>query len=448
MMKRSLTLRARIAFATAAITAIALLVLALGTSVYVYFEDLEAIDEHLIGEATELIADFATGEIEQDEFTHDDFEPRLGMAAITAAGETIGITPSFPAAVATKGAKTPGFSFQSHGDSRWRVYHASTDDIIISVGHNLEEFDDVLLDLLSIQILLVPLVALVTAWLSWLVAGRALAPIRQATTTAAEIGVGDLTARLPVGRQDDEIGQFTNVLNHMLDRIEKNYLQARRFAGDASHELSTPLTIIKGELENVIANNELPPTAEYRIVSAQQEVDRMHQIIDQLLLLARFDAGKVSADFTTVNLSQFLHEMAEDVDLLGARSELNITPQISPDINIRGDAGQLHRLFLNLFTNAAKYNRPHGSLGYRLAVAGDRAKFTVSNTGPVIASADSEKIFERFFQADASHTVHGSGLGLSLCREIAHAHGGTIHLESSSTVATTFQVELPTITVG
>jgi len=447
-MKQQRSLRARIAISSAIITASALLVLALGTSVYVYFEDLEAIDEHLIGEATELIADFGTGEIEQDEFTHDDFEPRLGMAAITAAGETIGITPSFPAAVATKGAKTPGFSFQSHGDSRWRVYHASTDDIIISVGHNLEEFDDVLVDLLSIQLLLVPLVAAVTAWLSWLVAGRALAPIRRATTTATEIGVGDLTARLPVGRKDDEIGQFTIVLNHMLDRIEKNYLQARRFAGDASHELKTPLTIIKGELENVISNHELPPTAEHRIVSAQQEVDRMHQIIDQLLLLARFDAGKASADFTPINLSQLLHDLAEDVDLLGAQLELKITHSIAPGIHVRGDTTQLHRLFLNLFTNAAKYNRPQGSLDYRLVVANGHAKFTVSNTGPVIAAADSEKIFERFYQVDTSHAARGSGLGLSLCREIAHAHGGTIHLESSSTATTTFQVELPTITVG
>ena len=341
-MKRKFSLRTSIALCTAAITAAALVVLAIGTSVYVYFEDLEAIDEHLIGESNELIAEFASGTVDSNEFSHDEFEPRLGMAVFTAEGNALGISPSFPPAIARAGLHEPGFSIRSDESSRWRVHHATANDLIVSVGHNLDEFDDVLIDLVSIQFLLVPVVAAITAWISWLVAGRSLAPIRIATASAAQIGINDLNARLPMEREDDEVGQFTHVLNRMLDRIEKNYLQAMRFAGDASHELRTPLTIIKGELENLLTHNGLPPAAEQRIVSAQQEVDRMQQIIDQLLLLARFDTGKASSGYAAIEVSQLLDELGEDVDLLGAKSELRISHQITPGIRVRGEIGRAH----------------------------------------------------------------------------------------------------------
>jgi two-component system heavy metal sensor histidine kinase CusS len=447
-MKYPLTLRGRIALSAAAVTALALIILAAGTWIYVYLEDLEAIDEHLVGETHELRADLAEGDMDEDEFSEDPFELRLGLAAIKGDGTVLGITPNFSTAVVDQGTTNLGFSIQADVDSRWRIYSTRQDDVLIVIGHNLEEFDDVLSDLASIQILLVPFVSLLTAWISWLVAGRSLAPIRKAAAAAASIGVTDLTARLPTVLSDDEIGQFTHVLNGMLDRIEKNYLQAKRFAGDASHELSTPLTIIKGELEKLVAKNNLPELAEQGIISAQQEVDRMHQIIDQLLLLARFDAGKASADYAPINLSSLLREMTEDVDLLSEKYALTVTHEVASDIWVQGDSGQLYRLLLNLFTNATKYNRPQGSIGYHLRRENGHAQFLISNSGPEILEADAERVFERFFQADESHATRGNGLGLSLCREIAHAHGGTIRLVSSTEKATDFLVELPVVSAA
>ena len=442
-MKFSLTLRARIALTTAGVTALALILLALGSWVYIYLEELEAIDEHLQGESLELLSDLTENAIDADEFLIDEFEPRLGLAVFDRNHAIVGITPSFPSEIAQSRSAADGFRFESFGDSRWRINRTTSDDFIVSAGHNLEEFDDVLSDFAVSQFVLIPVVTFLAAWASWLVAGRSLRPIRQATLSASSIGSNDLSARLPVVRVDDEIGQFTIVLNRMLERIEKNYLQAKRFAGDASHELRTPLTIIKGELENLIAKNGLHPVAEQRITSAQQEVDRMHQIIDQLLLLARFDTGKASFEHITINLSQMIADMAEDIDLLSAKSNLTITSNVTPDIYVKGDASQLHRLWLNLFSNAAKYNRLQGSIDYRLSPRKQSAVFDITNTGPVIESSDSERIFERFFQTDSSHSDHGNGLGLSLCREIVHAHGGHIRLVSSTPTATHFEVELP-----
>ena len=442
-MKHLLTLRVRVAVSVAAVTAVALVLLASGTWIYVYLEDLEAIDEHLVRETLEIRADLAKGKIEEDEFAADPFEPRLGLAVISSAGPVLGITPSFPIEVVDLGAADFGFSIQSGVNSRWRVYSTRREGVIFVIGHNLEEFDDVLSDLASIQILLVPLVSLSTAWISWLVAGRSLAPIREATETAANIGINDLTARLPIARLDDEIGQFTAVLNGMLDRIEKNYLQAKRFAGDASHELSTPLTIIKGELEKLVAKDSLPEAAEDGIISAQQEVDRMHLIIDQLLLLARFDAGKASEDFQPVDLSELVDHKTEDIDLLSAKISLKITRRITPGISIQGDSSQLHRLFLNLFSNATKYNTTQDSIDYELAVRDGFAHFSISNSGPTIPAADKEHIFERFFQVDESRAASGSGLGLSICLEIARAHGGTIELLATTRGFTKFLVKLP-----
>jgi two-component system heavy metal sensor histidine kinase CusS len=445
MIVSSLSLRAQIAAWAATITALALVLLAAGTWTYVYFEDLEAIDEHLLGEAHELLAELALNQVDPDEFAHDVFEHRQGMAAFNADGTIFGITPTLPEDVARLGLAHSGFAFQSREDSRWRILSVSGPETSVVISHNLDEFDDVLTDLATIQFLLVPLVALLTAWISWLVSGRALLPVRRATEAAASIGSGNLSQRLPVIRPDDEIGQFTTVLNSMLDRIEKNYQQAKRFAGDASHELRTPLTIIKGELENLIAHTELSPVAEQRIISAQQEADRMHQIIDQLLLLARFDAGKASGEHAPVDLSELLQDLAEDVDLLCAKPEIIITGEIAPSVRVKGDSNQLRRLFLNLFTNAVKYNHRGGALDYRLRIEATALRFEISNTGPIIRPEDQEKIFERFFQTDHSHTVRGSGLGLSLCREIVQAHGGTIHLESSNIEHTQFIVTLPVL---
>ena len=441
---KPLSLRARISLTTATITGCALLTLAVSTVAYVYLEDLEAIDAHLEGELEELTADLMAGELDADEFIRDEFEPWLAQGIFNLQGKPISISPHFPSAMATHPAPADqAFFYRGATTTRWRSMGREVAGRYIIVTHNLEEFEDVLTDLIAAQIIILPLVAGLTAWLSWLVAGRALMPIRRATTEAAQIGAGDLSKRLPVGRADDEIGQFTQVLNSMLARIERNYDQARQFAGDASHELSTPLTIIKGEIERALAENQQSEEAETRLLSIAQEADRMTQIIEQLLLLARFDSGRASHDFAETDLSQLLRDLGEDIDLLAAPRGLTIETDIAADIFLRGDPSHLRRLFLNLFTNAVKYNQPAGTISYQLHREQSEVVFAISNSGPSIPASARGKIFDRFYQVDSSHQRTGSGLGLSLVREIVHAHGGSIVYRPDPPLGNRFEIRFP-----
>ncbi|MCF3648386.1 ATP-binding protein [Synoicihabitans lomoniglobus] len=439
------SLRFRISVWTASVTTFALIVLAASTVIYVYFEDLEAIDEHLRGEALELAADISHDQFEPEDFQEDEFEPWLGLALLTTERQIIGRTPSFPSPVIRSASGFEGLRFEKSADQNWRVFVMSSGEHVIVVGHNLEEFRDVLLDLITAEVVLLPFVTALTAWISWLVAGRSLKPIRDATAAAAHIGAGELSQRLPTSGNDDEIARFTEVLNAMLERIEKSYLQAKRFAGDASHELSTPLTVIKGEIERMLETHQLGPSAESGLLSAQQEVDRMHQIIDQLLLLARFDAGRSSPEKTTFDLSAMLGEMAEDVDLLSAERELTVTANIEPHLMILGDPSQIRRLLLNLLANAVKYNRDAGRLDYTLQASGDHAQFIIRNTGNPIPADAMPRLFDRFFQVDQSHASRGSGLGLSLCREIARDHGGEVELVPDPEGLIRFEVTIPRV---
>lgn len=437
------SLRTRISIWTAGATGAALLLLAVSTVAYIYLENLEAIDGHIRGEMLEFAVEVANDEIGTEDFTVDEFEPWLVMGLYSRAGDRIAATPHFPVELAVEPTSTTAPFFHQGDRARWRILTTIQNEHILVVAHDLAEFDDVQRDLITAQLLFVPLVAALTAWLSWLVAGRALSPLRAATLTAASIGTGDLSQRLPLAREDDEIGQFTQVLNGMLDRIEKNYNQARQFAGDASHELSTPLTIIKGEIERTLELDHLASATEERLLSVAQEVDRMHQIIDQLLLLARFDAGRASHEFSTLNLSTLLESLAEDVDLLAANRQIQIQSEVAKNLSVHGDASHVRRLLLNLFTNAVKYNVEGGTLHYRLSARHHRLIFEIGNTGPPIPPIYRESIFERFFQCDQSHSRKGSGLGLSLCREIAHAHGGEISYCPSPEFTNRFVVELP-----
>ncbi len=445
---RILSLRARISLWTAAITGCALLTLAVSTVTYIYYESLEAIDIHIEGEIHELSSDLIAGELDADEFGLDEFEPGLVLGIFKSSGEPLGTSPHFPLSIAEAVLPAGKTVFANADSKRWRVTTAKSGEQRIIVAQDLEEFRDVLSDLVTAQVIFLPLVAGLTAWLSWSISGQTLSPIRQATAQAASMGANDLRKRLPVGRPDDEIGQFTSVLNGMLSRIEKNYDQARQFAGDASHELSTPLTIIKGEVERALVEDHLSTETENRLLSIAEEADRMNLIIEQLLLLARFDSGKASQDYAELDLSKLLLDLGEDVDLLAARRELTIESDIAPDILLLGDPTHLRRLFLNLFTNAVKYNQPSGSINYRLYQEQSEVVFVISNSGPSIPASHREKIFDRFYQVDSSRAQTGSGLGLSLCREIAQAHGGSIRYRPGPPLDNKFEVSFPGATAA
>ena len=234
----------------------------------------------------------------------------------------------------------------------------------------------------------------------------------------------------------------------MIDRLQLSFEQARRFSADASHELKTPLTIIRGELEIALRSGEIPHGVERTMLDLLDETGRLIYLVEGLLLLSQADAGKFPVGQDKVALTGLIEELAEDIEILGDRLEIGVTLQLEPDIAVKGSPQFLRQLVLNLFDNAVKYNRQAGTIHCELTTADDMAVFRIANTGADIPDADRERIFDRFFRVEASRARSdvsggGQGLGLSIAREIVRAHGGTLTLEPSGPGWTVFQFTIP-----
>jgi heavy metal sensor kinase len=289
-----------------------------------------------------------------------------------------------------------------------------------------------------------PIVLVLVGLLGWWMAGRALAPVRDAAVAAEAITAEHLDQRLPVPPTDDEIAKLTIVLNRMMDRLETSLQQARRFSADASHELRTPLTIIRGELENALRSPELPANQEQLLLDLLEETERLTSITDGLLLLSRADAGRLALDRKPVDFSALLRETLEDAEILADTSDIRIESNVSSSVVLSGHEPFLRQLLLNLLDNAVKYNRPGGLVQVTLEASGDQCILIVGNTGPGIAPEHAGNIFDRFFRGEAARSSRqrGHGLGLSIVREIARAHGGDIALYASDLDWTEFRVTL------
>ena len=278
--------------------------------------------------------------------------------------------------------------------------------------------------------------------------GKALKPVDDIVVAAERITAERLEQRLPVSGTRDEIGHLTTVLNRMIDRLQQSFEQARRFSADASHELKTPLTIIRGELEIALRSGEIPHGVERTMLDLLDETGRLIHLVEGLLLLSQADAGKFPVGQDKVALTGLIEELAEDIEILGDRLEIGVTLQLEPDIAVKGSPQFLRQLVLNLFDNAVKYNRQAGAIHCELIAAEGMAIFRIANTGADIPDADRERIFDRFFRVEASRARSdvsggGQGLGLSIAREIVRAHGGTLTLEPSGPGWTVFQFTIP-----
>jgi len=277
------------------------------------------------------------------------------------------------------------------------------------------------------------------------VAGRALRPLKVIAETAERVTVRGLEQRIPDTGDSRETSRVIQVLNRMMDRLEASFRQATRFSADASHELKTPLAIMQGELENAL-QAAAPGSPEQQLFSnLLEETQRLKTITRSLLLLAQADAGQLKLARETVDVSAELEAMMEDARVLAADARLRFDLEIQPQLRMEADRALLPMAMFNLISNAIKYNQPDGSLSLRLADSEGKINFTIGNSGPGIPPADQPKIFERFYRVQCSTRApaDGIGLGLSLAREIARAHGGELWLKESRPGWTVFQLWLP-----
>ena len=315
--------------------------------------------------------------------------------------------------------------------------------LFLQVGQPIGDVYETLRFVTVASLVLIPVVLALTSFGGLAIARRALAPMERMRTTLEAIQAEDLSRRIDVHPREVELGRLAATLNGLLDRLARAFASLREFAGDASHQLQTPLTVMKGSIEVALS---APPDAKaYRETLEQvaQEADTMSAILVDLRTLSLADAPVQARSNALVPLSELTAEAAELIVALGEAIDVRVDLAIEPAIVVRGDAVRLQQIVFNLGENAVKYSRPGGRITIRLARAGAEAVLTVADSGVGIPEEDLAHIFDRFYRSrGAGHRTEGSGLGLAIARRIVEAHGGRISVQSRLGAGASFTVHL------
>lgn len=326
-----------------------------------------------------------------------------------------------------------------------RRHDAGGKPLLIQVATSLADDDRRLSELLATLLLAGSLAIGCALGGGYLLARQALAPVDRMTAAADAITAAHLDRRIEVQNPDDELGRLARTLNSMIERLGRSFTEVRRFTADAAHELRTPLAILRNEAEVALR---IPRESEQYQVCLEdmlEEIDHLSRLSDALLFLFREDAGLGGAAREPLGLDDLVREVAEHMRVVAAEKQQELTLDPPPRSVVLGNAPQLRRLLINLIENAIKFTPEDGKIGLTLEHGRGFARMIVSDTGMGIAAEHLTRIFDRFYRVDAARSSRtgGNGLGLSICRSIAEAHGGTIEVESEPGKGTRVTVTLP-----
>jgi heavy metal sensor kinase len=323
-----------------------------------------------------------------------------------------------------------------------------TDDGIVGaveVGLSKEEVQDTLTLLVVIIAVAYPLALVVAGIGGVFLADRALSPIDRLTRVARRISAEDLSQRLDMRLPDDEVGRLANTFDEMIARLDEAFRRQRQFTADASHELRTPLTAIKGQTEVALQRDRDSDTYKEVLSKVNGEVDRMIRLVGSLLTLARADAHQIPVGRESMDLVAVVTDAVEQVRPAALEKAISLNVRSNSEVRLQADQDLILQLMLNLLDNSVKYTPNGGAIEISLRAAGGQAEVTVSDTGPGIAPEHLPHIFDRFYRVGKARTraEGGAGLGLSISRWIAEAHGGTLRVESTPGHGSKFTVSLP-----
>jgi heavy metal sensor kinase len=290
---------------------------------------------------------------------------------------------------------------------------------------------------LIVGVLAIVVSVAVAAWVATLITR----PLRRMARVASEVDAGELTHRLGRVGSSEEVRSVAESFDHMLDRLEGAFRRQREFVSDASHELRTPLTVLRGQIELLSREDDHETKRRQTIETAMREIDHMNRLIDDMLVLARAEAGGL-VHRREVELSDFLHDLERDLPLFGERDFRVEGPREGIVI---ADPDRLSQVVRNLVRNAVNHTEAGQPITIAATPRGDSLRFSVTDSGPGIPRDQLERVFDRFYRTDSgrSRDEGGSGLGLAIARALVEAHGGRIWADASSGEGARISFELP-----
>jgi two-component system OmpR family sensor kinase len=326
-----------------------------------------------------------------------------------------------------------------------RVASRRADPFVITVGYAEGSVEIILDHFLSVLAILVPVALVISLGGGYFMAGIALRPVLHISRMTDRITADRLDLRIPARPVDDELGLLIRTINTMIARLQLSFGQIREFSMGVAHELKTPLTIMKGEAELALSHPGSGPDTQRLAALTLEETARMSRIVDDLLTLARGDAGQIIIEHRPVQLDAIISEVHEDTIILATDRNLRVELLRNDPGLIPGDAARLRQLFRVLITNAVQYTDPGGTIRLQSVEAADGFTVTVEDTGIGIPAESLDRIFERFYRVDPARTRMGggSGLGLAIARWIVDAHRGSITVTSTPGKGSCFTVRLP-----
>ena len=415
------------------------------TWILVRAQEVQALDRRLVTDARELFRDIENfqGTDRRRHVTERYVPLALRDRFVEVRGpdhEILYTSPNLSEPVLEDGIET--FQTRKIGGRAVRVGVFRDQELTLHVGADLKDIEQLGWEIARSLVIVIPLVLLLIAAGSWWLGSIALTPIESIRRAAERITAERLDERIPSRGPADEIGRLINVLNATFERLQSSFEQAARFSADASHQLKTPIAILRAGIEEILTQPNLSDEHREGVVDLLQQTRRLNSIAENLLLLSRADTGRLALRATQFDLRKLLEGSLEDARILGAGSNLQIETDIPETLPMTGDREMISLTVQNLVENAVKYNRPGGKILVSAEKHDHVMQVFVGNNGPGIPPERIPHVFERFYRARGNEQTPGHGLGLSIARELARAHGGDLTLIESQEDWTQFCLHL------
>jgi signal transduction histidine kinase len=306
----------------------------------------------------------------------------------------------------------------------------SSGPLRFSIGTLLHPSQRMMNDYMRMCIPLLLGVALVSIALGYAFSRATLRPLRAIEATANRIKADNLAERIPMPSGRDELGALTQLLNQMFDRLQRSFDQINRFAADASHEMKTPLALIRLHVERLAGRLQHDPEGAAAISDIMEEIAGLHRVIDRLLFLAKTESGAISPAMRPVEMLSFIATFAEDAAVLAEDKRVRFVVGRNDGGIFPADAEMIRQLLLNLVANAVAVSTPGQTVRLDSHERDGAWHLVVTDEGPGIPPSEMGRLFTRFFHVSAGERRTGNGLGLTLCRSIAELHQGSIEVEN------------------